>query len=350
MRILILNSNRKWTGVNSVLASLCKSWLKNGVDLVARVRNTDFADHLSTIGVDSATVSFSPHANPFTLLPLLLKRKPFDVVISNMEKDIVMAGLTVGRAFHVTLCGSHGDFSGKTRDTWIRKTFGREFVFPSEFSRNAVLSEHPWVRPRQTRVVPNPVSTHLFRNPARNYYPEKLNIGYLARLRSEKNQSLLLEAINILPDGIAKSIGKVKIGGIGPDENKLKKLTEKLGLEELVSFEGFVSAAEFMKSIDIHVLPSTSEAQGLVTQEAMAAGAAVIGSNIMGIAETIEHEKNGLLFKSGDAADLAASLIRLISDAELRRYVAHNGVEKVQKKYDADCVAQMYLDWFQKET
>jgi glycosyltransferase involved in cell wall biosynthesis len=71
-------------------------------------------------------------------------------------------------------------------------------------------------------------------------------------------------------------------------------------------------------SLDVLVVPSLwQEAYGLTVREAQLAGTPVVGSDIAGIAEGIDHDVNGLLFETGDAAALRRALQRLVDDASL---------------------------------
>jgi glycosyltransferase involved in cell wall biosynthesis len=78
-------------------------------------------------------------------------------------------------------------------------------------------------------------------------------------------------------------------------------------------------ALEFMRRAEIFVQPSFFEGLPLALQEAMLSGCACIGTDIPGNDEIISHGENGLLAPKGDAARLAETLDRLISDEPLRR-------------------------------
>jgi glycosyltransferase involved in cell wall biosynthesis len=70
--------------------------------------------------------------------------------------------------------------------------------------------------------------------------------------------------------------------------------------------------------MDIFVLPSESEAFSNALLEAMACGCCPVGSRVGGTPELIADGERGLLFESGNAADLAEKLALLIRDAGLR--------------------------------
>ncbi len=76
---------------------------------------------------------------------------------------------------------------------------------------------------------------------------------------------------------------------------------------------------------------SESEAFGRVTVEAMRAGLPVCGTNAGGTPEIIDQGVNGLLSPPGDANALAANLMALESDEDLRRSIAFRAVETAQR-------------------
>ncbi len=65
------------------------------------------------------------------------------------------------------------------------------------------------------------------------------------------------------------------------------------------------------------VMGNTNEAFGRVTVEALTAGRPVVGANSGGTAELVHHGVDGLLFRPGDAADLARCLARLGANPEM---------------------------------
>lgn len=94
---------------------------------------------------------------------------------------------------------------------------------------------------------------------------------------------------------------------------------------------------------DVLVCPSFYEAIGYVNLEAMAAGTAVIGSNVAGIPYVVKDQQTGLLFRTGDSQDLADKIELLFHNKELRTRIVENGKDFVRQfdvcnicpKYDA---------------
>src|SRR5207253_10118420 len=72
------------------------------------------------------------------------------------------------------------------------------------------------------------------------------------------------------------------------------------------------------RNANMFVLPTRSEAFGIVFQEAAAAGLPVVAPRLAAIPEIVQHAKTGLLYEPGDMNGLAAALATLIASRELR--------------------------------
>jgi hypothetical protein len=90
--------------------------------------------------------------------------------------------------------------------------------------------------------------------------------------------------------------------------------------------------------------PSRWENYPNVCLEAMALGAPVLGSDAGGMSEIIEHQTSGLLFRSGDAEDLAAKLTRLLQDADLRNRMSAAAPGRIQSACDPHLVVDSIMD------
>ncbi len=72
------------------------------------------------------------------------------------------------------------------------------------------------------------------------------------------------------------------------------------------------------QALDLAVLPSLREAQGVALLEAMAARVPVVASRVGGIPETIRDGNDGLLVPPADPEALAAAIVRIARDGDLR--------------------------------
>jgi glycosyltransferase involved in cell wall biosynthesis len=82
------------------------------------------------------------------------------------------------------------------------------------------------------------------------------------------------------------------------------------------------NVAEWLRAIDIFVLPSRSEALSNSLLEAMACGCCPVASRVGGNLELIRHGENGMLFEAGDVEQLSDVLQTLVQLRTLREQLA----------------------------
>ena len=166
-------------------------------------------------------------------------------------------------------------------------------------------------------------------------------VGVVARLEAEKGHPTLLEAwpavLGAAPDAHLLVVGE------GSQRELLEAQASSLGLlngkSSSVTFTGrrddvpAVTAA-----LDVAVLPSYREAQGLSILEAMALSRPVVASAVGGIPEMIDDGRTGLLVPPHDPGALAAAIVRLIDNPELAAHIGRAGHDLVHERF---CVEQM---------
>jgi glycosyltransferase involved in cell wall biosynthesis len=162
-------------------------------------------------------------------------------------------------------------------------------------------------------------------------------VGVVARLEPEKGHPTLIEAwpavLAAYPDASLLIVGE------GTRREALGDLVASLGLERSVVFTGRRDDVPAVtKSLDVAVLPSYREAQGLTILEAMALSRPVVASNVGGIPEMIEDGKTGLLVEPHDADGLAQAIVRLLTDHPLADTLGRAGHDLVHDRF---CVELM---------
>ncbi len=142
-------------------------------------------------------------------------------------------------------------------------------------------------------------------------------IGYVGRISKEKNVETLLKAFKNLQDQHQLHLLLV---GNGPKDqiDKFKDLTN-------VTITGFVNnVQDYLKAMDIFVMPSTTETTSLATLEAMATGLPVIASKVGYIKNYVTKDHNGLFFAKNSSNMLAMKIEKLLHNPELRRHLGQN--------------------------
>ena len=131
------------------------------------------------------------------------------------------------------------------------------------------------------------------------------------RFSPEKGFDILITACKILKDrGINVNL---KLGGDGPEKQKLVKLVKRLKLDH-IDFVGWVNdVAKFMQSGSVFILPSRRESFGIVLLEAMSQGKIIISSKTPGPSEILDNSM-AYLFAVGSANELADCIQKVLQD------------------------------------
>lgn len=173
----------------------------------------------------------------------------------------------------------------------------------------------------------------------------ELVVGTVAVLAERKGHRFLLEAAAQLKRQGLRI--RYRFAGEGPEREPLQAITRKLGLQQDVTFEGFVSdVANFLSGIDISVLPSLYEGMGVAVLEAMAAAKPVIASRVGGIPELVDDGVTGFLVSPGDPTALAAAMTRLISQKGLIDEMGIRGRDRVQQRFTMEQTAKEVENYY----
>lgn len=161
--------------------------------------------------------------------------------------------------------------------------------------------------------------------------PDRIVVGSFSHLRSEKRVLDLVASIE--PALRAEPRLLYLVVGDGPDRQEAVNLLAATGLEDRVRFVGELEhdlVPAHMALCDLVVLASEREGSSLVCREAQASRRPLLVSDIPAGREAIGDPPAGLLFRLGDAADLAAKTVELARNAAIRARLATNGWRAAQ--------------------
>ncbi len=185
---------------------------------------------------------------------------------------------------------------------------------------------------KKSYVVFNGVDTNKF-YPAVKTLKEKYILA-VGNLISIKGHDDTIRAFSKLVNSGVIDI-RLKIAGRGPLENKLKELTDELGVSDYVDFLGYVpyeEIAELMRNASLFCLPSWYEALGCVYLEAMACGIPTIGCFDNGIDEIIIDGVNGFLVHGKDYHEIYNKIKILIDDNNFS-IISENARKTIEDDY-----------------
>lgn len=196
------------------------------------------------------------------------------------------------------------------------------------------------IDPKKVNVIYNCVDLSTYQaNPSLdlrkeyNLESDTLLIGCISRLIPSKGVQDLIKALEILK-------GRVKVfafvAGDGPHLNYLQDMAKEAKLEN-IQFLGYRNdIKDFLRNIDIFVLPSHSEGFGVSVAEAMALGVPVIATNVGGIPEIIKNNEDGIIVNPESPNDLANAIEILATNADLRNKFSKKGEEYIVNNFSKE--------------
>ncbi len=224
------------------------------------------------------------------------------------------------------------------------------------FNRVVVVNEKilKYMPSRKRMVIKNGLDINAFlkNDKKRLNFRKRFNIGEnetvigtAARLSKEKNQQMLIRALEKL---LANSNNiKLLIAGTGEQRDKLQGMLEQRGLTHAVVFTGFIQdMTEFYSGIDIFVLSSNTEGIPMVILEAMASGVVVVATKVGGIPEIVIDNKTGLLVEAGDVVGLADVVKKLIDNRKIWDRLTVNALEFIKKHFSIELMMQHYYNMY----
>jgi len=197
-------------------------------------------------------------------------------------------------------------------------------------------------------VIPNGIDLSKYSGAQRREaWSSDQSIGFLGRFEEpRKGLEVLLAALPL----ISKSLPKFQlfVAGPGNPEPILKSLPSQF--RSHITFLGRLTEnekADFLRSVSVYVAPNTGgESFGIILTEAMAAGAAIVASDIPAFSEVLAHGEYGSLFVAGDSTSLAKNIIQVVQEKSSREEVVSRGLHASQR-YGWESVATEIADVYE---
>ena len=282
----------------------------------------------------------------FLSLVRIVREQKIDVVHMNGNKAIIF-GYLLKKLFpglHM-LAHDHGgvhDYSDwyarllklfrKSYDSFVCVSRHRQTFYTSRCSIN----------PNRVKIINNFVDTDRIQPLTRlqNSHErgsEPFTLGYVGGLSWLKGCDVLLRALPLL--GPRVSNFRLLVAGDGPSRQELEELAVELGVEDKVTFLGFVAdVAEVYSQLDLLIIPSRSEEGPICLYEAWAMQLPVVASNAPVLNERIKDRNSGVFFETEDPQSLANMIVEVHQDDDLRKSIASNGRLQI-----ADLTVERYL-------
>lgn len=235
---------------------------------------------------------------------------------------------------------------GIHRAPWL----SADFVYAcSEFVRQRLILKGRYPATR-IRVIHHGIELDRFTSYPRAGGADSVHIVLIARAVREKGIHILLEAAARLRR-LGEEGFRITYGGDGPEYESLQRLATTLGIADKVTFVGLVPRTEvLLREADVVVVPSIwGDAAPLSVLEGMAAGRALVVTDVGGIPEQIGESGCALIVPPRDPTSLANALQALIHDpgrrADLGRRARRRAYQQFsERRFHRQVVQQLLED------
>jgi glycosyltransferase involved in cell wall biosynthesis len=344
-------------GATQVAAALCERPNAEGriepLLVLRRKRHTDPAkvEALRQRGIEVEVVPGWSHlASVLALVKLCQKFKPQVLVAHGFSEHLWgrYAGLLAKVPVLVQV--EHNTRERYTRfrlaqSRWLSKHTAR-IVGCSEGVRQVLLAQG--LPPERCVAISNGIRPEPFADAGQHRFAEREpGIVMVARYSKQKDHASLLQALALLRErGLRPSL-HLAGGGKALHRRPLEQLAQRLGLGEQVRFLGVIDTVpQLLMSQQICVLSTRYEGMPLALIEGMAAGCAVIGSQVPGVQELIRDGEDGCLVEPGSAQALADAIEALLRDPEAASALAARGRARALAEFSRERMQSRYAELF----
>jgi glycosyltransferase involved in cell wall biosynthesis len=212
---------------------------------------------------------------------------------------------------------------------WVLSLSGAvPVIVPSQVLQGIALAE--WgLGSGNVHHLPNGVDLARFR-PASRTPSTEFVVGTVGGLRAEKDQAMLLHAMERL------DTGRCVIVGGGALDGELRALASSLDLSARVHFAGPVTdTSASYAAFDVFALSSRTEQMPMVLLEAMACGLPVVATDVGDVRRILPEEGQAFVVPARDPEAFGNALGILRDDAELRRRLGAANRRVVEARYES---------------
>ncbi len=300
-------------------------------------------------------VNFKSELKVFRDLIALIKTERPDIIHINSSKGgLAVLAARIARVPRIIFT-AHGWAFNEERPWWQKIVIRLAYAGTLWLSHaticvsEAVRRDMAWLPFSRLHVVRNGVEAPAFlaRETARNELvlgmKDAVWVGMIAELHPTKRVEDAIDAIAELAPSHPELM--LLVIGEGEQRTQLEERIKHYNLSERVRLVGFKdNAAAYLPAFDFFLLPSRTEALGIVLLEAGYAGLPVIAARVGGIPEVVQHKRTGLLVPKENPHALARALRTLIEHPDEAKTYAKSLHALVENKFSKE---NMLADTFE---
>jgi glycosyltransferase involved in cell wall biosynthesis len=203
----------------------------------------------------------------------------------------------------------------------------RLIITPCQNTKNSIINDYG-VDSKKIIDVNYGIPENIEPNNKKSYSEDM--ILFIGRFFKQKGGYTLLDAFK----QVREEIPNAKLVIVGPNEKALIKKSPGVKVYGFIKDRNIIN--NFFEKSSVFVMPSYSEAFGLVFLEAMIHKLPCIGSTVDAIPEIIIERETGFLIEPDDVKDLSNKIIKLLKNPELSKNMGLKGYERAKSLYNWD--------------
>lgn len=343
-----------FSGATQVAVDLCEAAQHTpGMEVLLVLRrkrstNMERVQALRARGLQVRVVSNWLHALTVWELRRIIRAWKPDVVFAHGFSDHIwgrQAAVAEGvpRIFHVEHNARERYTRRRLRQSLALAPHTQASIGVSEGVRTSLIERG--FAPAQCIAIPNGIALERFPDsllPAR-WQDREPAILMVSRFARQKDHATLVHALALLRDrGLTPAL---YLAGAGSQRllRQTQALSERLDLHAQFRFLGSVSdLPERLAATQVFVLSTRWEGMPLALVEAMAAGCACVGTDVVGVREVIDPDHTGLLVPPADANALADAIQRVLLDPALAERLGAAARAQALKEHGHELMWQRY--------
>lgn len=286
-----------------------------------------------------------------------LSERRVDLAQTNLYSPLMGLSAEAAGTPHVWRIGGHPDVAlgGQTstqRDALLQlmTSLSAATVCNSRY----VAARLADLRARRPTVIHNGVPAPPQAPPFRTTtWTHRANISMVAHYYPQKQHQDFVRAVSFVHRH--EPLARFRIYGSAFSQpsmiqyrDSVRALADRLGLSHALSYRSTSSSSPALLWSDVVVLPSLDESCSNAVLEAMAAGRAVVATQSGGNSELVTDGRSGRLFTPGDWRELAARLLELIREPDLRRRLGRKAARRVLARHSMSRCADAYEEVYSR--
>lgn len=337
MNILFLNSAKRGWGGNEKSIQIVAGSLSEHHTVILGYRSETIGKNFD---VRKYRLPFLFEADLYTIASLIsiVKKHRIEVIVSTKRKEYAIGGIVARMCGikNIIWLGANRKLKNNIVNRIVYDWLASGIIVNANRIKDTLL-ETPFMKNRKIRVIYNGLDIRkLDRAAATNTgHAGIFTISAMGRIDRNKGFDFLVKSFAKFLSMESGIEAQLVIIGDGPCRKELEILAGQLDLTEKIRFTGFLcDPYPQLCQSDVYASTSITEGLSIALLEAMYLSTAPVSTLAGGgVAEIIEHGRNGFLLEYGDESALAGTLLKLYRNKTLRQEIATKAKQTVAERY-----------------